>query len=153
MPLFTTPHSWHLVSITLPTPSLSAQRELNIRDRTRLSTNTLHQLHAESVVKTDTQTSKWAFPLTFNHIPFVVAVIVAVCGPVVNVEALDRSVVVTRGTILEGNGKKITLDYSNLVPNYYTKTRNFPSTNGGPCYQQMYSLPEVQEIIRLSEVK
>lgn len=111
MPLFTTPHSWHLVSITLPTPSLSAQRELNIRDRTRLSTNTLHQLHAESVVKTDTQTSKWAFPLTFNHIPFVVAVIVAVCGPVVNVEALDRSVVVTRGTILEGNGKK---DYVRL---------------------------------------
>lgn len=60
---------------------------------------------------TRTQTPILAFPLTFHHISFVVAVIVAVRGPVVDVEALDGSVVVTRGTILHGGGmgkKKIT---------------------------------------------
>lgn len=59
---------------------------------------------------TRTQTLILAFPLTFHHISFVVAVIVAVRGPVVDVEALDGSVVVTRGTILHGGEleKKIT---------------------------------------------
>lgn len=78
---------------------------------------------SQTGVETDTQTLN--FPLTFNHISFVVAVIVAVCGPVVNVEALDWSVVVTRGTILDGHGKKIKLGYSNLGDNYYTKRGNF----------------------------
>lgn len=32
--------------------------------------------------------------LTFHHVSFVVSIVVAVCGPVVNVEALDRRVVV-----------------------------------------------------------
>lgn len=73
--------------MTLPPNS---QFEFNDQDRTRLN-------HSAQ-----TQTC----PLTFNHIPFVVAVIVTVCGPVVNVEALDRSVVVTRGTVLDGDGKK-----------------------------------------------
>lgn len=107
---------------------------------TGLSTNNLHQLHPICSGNTDTQTLKPAFPLTFDHIPFVVAVIVTVCGTVVYVEALNWSVVVTRGTILDGDGKKITLDYSNLVGNYYTKKGNFPATNGKDCYQQMYRI-------------
>lgn len=41
-------------------------------------------------------------PLTLHDVSFVVAVIVAVGGPVVNVESLNRGVVVTRGTILDG---------------------------------------------------
>lgn len=45
-------------------------------------------------------------PLTLNDIPFVVAVIVAVSGPVVDVEALDWGVVVTRRTVLDGDGEK-----------------------------------------------
>lgn len=60
---------------------------------------------------TGAQTLKFASPLTVDHVLFVVAVIVAVRGPVVDVEALDRSVVVTRGDILDGDGKK---DYVRL---------------------------------------
>lgn len=122
------------VSITLP--SLSVKHELT-------STTGL----GEAVDKHSTPLlTRWknihavkhVAPLTFNHVPFVVAVIVTVRGPVVNVEALDRSVVVSRGTILDGDGKKIMLDYSNLVSNYHTKRGNFPAPNSGPCYQQMY---------------
>lgn len=46
------------------------------------------------------------FCVTFHHVPLVVAVVVAVCGPVVDVEALDGGVVVTGGAILERGWKK-----------------------------------------------
>lgn len=87
-------------------------------------TNTLHR-YSLSMQRKNIHAVKHVAPLTFNHVPFVVAVIVTVRGPVVNVEALDRSVVVSRGTILDGDGKKIMLDYSNLVSNYHTKRGNF----------------------------
>lgn len=115
IPLFTTPHSWQSIHyppklpVYLQTVSWGLDKAVDKQSQTG--------------VETDTQTLN--FPLTFNHISFVVAVIVAVCGPVVNVEALDWSVVVTRGTILDGHGKKIRLRYSNLGDNYYTKRGNF----------------------------
>lgn len=52
------------------------------------------------------QTLKCAFPLTFDDVPFVVAVVVAVRGAVIDVEALDWSVVVRGGAILDRGGKK-----------------------------------------------
>lgn len=45
-------------------------------------------------------------PLTLHDVPFVVAVVVAVGGPVVNVESLNRGVVVTRGTVLDGGSDR-----------------------------------------------
>lgn len=74
---------------------------------------------------------------------------------------MDWSVVVTRGTILNGDGKR---DYVRLQQSggqLLYKERKFPATNGGPCYQQMYrtaskiviALSEAEEIMRLSEVK
>ena len=121
------PHRRHRVSITPP-------------DCRQTST------HSICSGNTHAQTLILAFPLTFHHISFVVAVIVAVRGPVVDVEALDRSVVVTRGTILHGGElrkkkkKKITfrLQQSSLAI-IIQKRGNFPATNGRACYQQMYT--------------
>lgn len=45
-------------------------------------------------------------PLTLHDVPFVVAVVVAVSGPVVNVESLNRGVVVARRTILHGGTQR-----------------------------------------------
>lgn len=102
----------------MPPSSLRPHR----RHRVSLTPPDCRQTSTHSICSgnTHTQTLILAFPLTFHHISFVVAVIVAVRGPVVDVEALDRSVVVTRGTILHGGEigekkkKRLRLGCSNL---------------------------------------
>lgn len=62
--------------------------------------------HPQDWEKLPANTVENTHPLTFDHVSFVVTVIVAVGGPVIDVEALDRSVVVTRGAVLYGDGNK-----------------------------------------------
>lgn len=44
--------------------------------------------------------------LTFHHVLLVITVIIAICGPVVDIEAMDWSVVVTGWDILHGMEKR-----------------------------------------------
>lgn len=74
--------------------------------------------------------------LTFHHVSFVVAVIVAVRGSVVDVEALDRSVVVTRRVVLAG--KHTFVRRQKISGQLQPKAGPFPpAANGGPRYQHM----------------
>lgn len=78
---------------------------------------------------------KLTVSLTFHQVSLVVAVIVAVCGSVVDVEALDWSVVVTRRVILRE--KKREKNVGKSVGNYGPKRGHSPppAVNGGPLYQ------------------
>lgn len=61
MPLFTTPHSWHRVSITLATPTSSAEHEFHIRDgavnkQSTPTTPNLQWKHRHTNIKTSIST-------------------------------------------------------------------------------------------------